>query len=68
MEDGGDDLIRFAVQDYGRVGAYSIGSDDPVVRNYKIYGLYHVGGKTGYPGTSAVELGYRMELVPMEIL
>ena len=68
LEDGGDDLIRYAVQDYGRIGAYSIGSDDPVVRLYKVYGLYHVNGSTGYPGKFGLEMGYRMELAPMEIL
>ncbi len=70
VEDGGDDLIRYAVQDRGRIGAYSIGSDDPVIRDYRIYGLYRVGasGGRGYPGTFGIELGYRMELAPMEIL
>jgi len=70
MEDGGHDLIRFAVQDHGRIGAYSIGADDPVIRQYKIYGLYYVGadGSAGYPGKFGVEMGYRMELKPMEIM
>jgi len=70
MEDGGDDLIRFAVQDHGRIGAYSIGADDPAVRQYRIYGLYFVGadGSRGYPGKFGVEMGYRMELKQMEIM
>jgi len=70
MEEGGDDLIRFAVQDHGRIGAYSIGADDPVIRQYRIYGLYYVGadGSAGYPGKFGVEMGYRMELKPMEIM
>ena len=69
-EDGGDDLIRFAVQDNGRIGAYSIGSDDSIIKNYKIYGLYYVGadGSRGYPGKFSVEMGYRMELVNMEVM
>ena len=69
-EDGGDDLIRFAVQDTGRIGAYSIGADDPVYKNYKVYGLYHVinDGASGYQGLFGVEMGYRMELARMEVL
>ena len=69
-EDGGDDLIRFAVQDTGRIGAYSIGADYPVFKNYKVYGLYHVVNDraSGYQGLFGVEMGYRMELARMEVL
>jgi hypothetical protein len=69
-EDGGDDLIRFAVQDTGRIGAYSIGADDPVFKNYKVYGLYHVVNNraSGYQGLFGVEMGYRMELARLEVL
>ena len=69
-EDGGDDLIRFAVQDTGRIGAYSIGADDPVFKNYKVYGLYHVVNDraSSYQGLFGVEMGYRMELARMEVL
>jgi len=70
VEDGGDDLIRYAVQDQGRVGIYSIGSDDQVLRDYRIYALYYVGaaGGHGYPGTYGIELGYRLELADIEVL
>ena len=64
------DLIRYAVQDNGRTGSYSIGSSDPEIHGYKIYGLYDVNrgaGKT-FPGRSVVEMGYRMELETMDIL
>ena len=69
-EDGGEDLIRFAVQDTGRIGAYSIGADDPMFKNYKVYGLYHVvnDSSLGYQGLFGLEMGYRMELARMEIL
>ena len=69
-EDGGDDLIRYAVQDHGRIGVYSIGAKDPVIREYRVYGLYYVGAGSsrGYPGKYAVELGYRLELAEMEII
>lgn len=69
-DEGGDDLIRFAVQDTGRIGSYSIGADDPVFRNYKVYGLYYVVNThaSGYQGQFGVETGYRMELVEMEVL
>lgn len=70
MKDGGSDLIRFAVRDQGRRGVYSIGSNDSVIRDYRIYGLYHVGSGSavGYSGTFGIELGYRLELAKMEIL
>jgi hypothetical protein len=69
-DDGGDDLIRFAVHDAGRIGAYSIGAGDPVFKNYRAYGLYHVVNDraSGYQGLFGVEMGYRMELARMEIL
>ena len=69
-EDGGDDLIRYAVQDHGRIGVYSIGAKDPVIREYRVYGLYYVGAGSsrGYPGKFSVELGYRLELAGMEIM
>ena len=69
-EDGGDDLIRYALQDQGRIGVYSIGANDPVLREYRIYGLYFVGvGRSqGYPGKYGIELGYRLELATMEIM
>jgi len=70
IEDGGDDLIRFAVRDHGRRGVYSIGSDDSEIRDYHIHGLYHVGASraVGYSGTFGIELGYRLELAQMEVL
>ena len=70
IEDGGDDLIRFAVRDHGRRGVYSIGSDDSEIRDYHIHGLYHVGASraVGYPGTFGIELGYRLELAQMGVL
>ena len=70
IEDGGDDLIRFAVRDHGRRGVYSIGSDDSEIRDYYIHGLYHVGASraVGYSGTFGIELGYRLELAQMEVL
>lgn len=70
LADGGSDLIRFAVRDQGRRGVYSIGSNDSVIREYRIYGLYHVGSGSavGYSGTFGIELGYRLQLAKMEIL
>jgi hypothetical protein len=70
MEEGGGDLIRYAVQDQGRIGVYSIGTDDPVIREYRVYGLYYVGADSlrGYPGKFSIELGYRLELADMEII
>lgn len=69
-EDGGKDFIRFAVQDHGRVGIYSIGAGDPILKEYRIYGLYYVdaGRSIGYSGKYGIELGYRLELASMEIL
>ena len=70
IEDGGDDLIRFAVSDQGRRGVYSIGISDSEIRDYHIHGLYHVGASraVGYPGTFGIELGYRLELAQMGVL
>ena len=70
IDEGGEDLIRYAVQDHGRIGVYSIGLGDPVIREYRIYGLYYVGTDRtrGYPGKYALELGYRLELAEMEIM
>ena len=70
MEDGGGDLIRYAVQDHGRIGVFSIGAEAPVVKEYRIYGLYYLGaGRAwGYPGKYGLELGYRLELAEMEIM
>ena len=70
MGKGGGDLIRYAVQDHGRIGVYSVGADDPVIREYRVYGLYYVGAGSarGYPGKYAIEVGYRLELVDMEII
>lgn len=70
VDDGGTDLIRFAVRDQGRRGVYSIGSNNPVIRDYRIFGLYHFGsgGVGGYSGTFGIELGYRLQLAKMEIL
>jgi hypothetical protein len=68
--EGDGDLVRFAVQDNGRTGIYSIGSSDPDIRGYKLYGLYDVkrgSGKT-FPGRSVMEMGYRMELEVMQVL
>lgn len=64
------DLIRFAVQDNGLTGIYSIGSDDPIVHGYKLYGLYEVnrGAGKGFTGRDVVEMGYRMELENMDVL
>lgn len=69
-EDGGDDLIRYAVQDRGRIGVYSMGANDPVLRDYRIYGLYFVGSgrSLGYSGKFGIELGYRIELATMDIM
>ena len=70
MEDGGEDLIRYAVQDQGRIGVYSIGADDPVIKEYRVFGLYFVGPNSmrGYPGKYGLELGYRLELAGMEVM
>jgi hypothetical protein len=64
------DLVRFAVQDNGRTGIYSIGSSDPEIRGYKLYGLYDVkrGSGKALPGRSVMEMGYRMELEVMQVL
>lgn len=64
------DLIRYAVQDNGRTGIFSIGSSDPEIHGYKIYGLYDVNRGSGkaFTGRSVVEMGYRMELENMDVL
>ena len=70
MEEGGEDLIRYAVHDHGRRGVYSVDAENPLIKEYRIYGLYYVGAgrSMGYPGKYAVELGYRMELMNMEVM
>jgi Tfp pilus assembly protein PilX len=64
------DRVRYALQDNGRTGIYSIGSSDPVIRGYEIYGLYDVkrGSGKAFTGKGIVEMGYRMELEEMDVL
>ena len=47
-----------------------MGAEDPVIKRYMIYGLYHVINPraSGYQGQFGVEMGYRMELAKMEVL
>jgi hypothetical protein len=69
-DEGSGDRVRYAVQDNGRTGIYSIGSSDPVIRGYEIYGLYDVkrGSGKAFTGKGIVEMGYRMELEEMDVL